>query len=177
MKQNIKKILFIIVIVAVVSFGFYTFLFISLGNVTKIDLMTLGNLTSKPLSKKVVLRFSKGWQLRTEYIGDSTKESSEGIIVKIKNTDKKSMVVSLSLDPYQSVFFNCDDCKGFIDILQSMEERIVYDGPIKDFVGKVVMINNKNYLKTSFVLSFETSKELHLKNPINVYAYIPSQTL
>ena len=177
-KQKILfKILLTTAIIFVVIFAFYALLFESLSWDTRVDLTTIEVLSPSPYKQQVTLRFSKGWQLRSEYL-DVHKEAPPGIIkVKIKNKDNKSMVVSLSLIPNTSMIFNCEECEGFIDILQPSEERIIYEGPISNFVGKVIRIKNKKYLKTSFDISFESKRKINLQNPIRIFAYIPTGTL
>ena len=171
-----KLILGGILIIIVVVFA-YLLGFLSIGYDKSIELITFSKLDSNPLRKNVVLRFNRGWQIRSQYVDIQDNNLFTYVKVKFKNTDDKSMVVSLSLDSNSAITFNCTECNGFIDVLKPKEEKTIFEGDIDDFVGKIIRISNKGYLKTSFELAFESDKARKLQQPIKIFAYIPKGTI
>jgi hypothetical protein len=175
--RKIKRNIIIFSVVLVFALAFiYLLGFKMIFHDYRINLITLDGLTTTPIQKDIKLWFSKGWQIRSEWLNTKTNVYDTEVNIRIKNYDKKPLMIIVQLNP-TSVSALSEEFKGFKKIIQPNQQELIYKGNLNDFIGKIIRINNNRYLLTFFQLTIESEQEISFEKPLCIFAYIPAQTI
>lgn len=172
-----KRNIIIFSFVSILSLGLiYLLGFKMISHDRRINLVSLERLTKTPIQTDIKLRFSKGWQIRSEWLNAQSNVYDTEVNIRIRNYDKKPLMVIFQLDS-TSVSALSEEFIGFKKFIQPNQQELIYKGKLSGFIGKIIRINNSGYFLTSFQITIESEKEISFENPLCLFAYIPAQTI